>query len=408
MPYKIAILGWGSLVWDPDSLKDHLEDSGKFEQRGPKLPLEFSRISEDGRLTLVIDKDHGPEVPTRVAISTRSALNDAVTDLWIREMRFHGARDDAEQRSKDGRIGYTDLLGENASVNLPKDQLNPDTGDHQFAHDLIMPWLQKSGFQAVVWTALPPKYKEKRVCDFSVDDAINYLDTLQGKSRENAFEYICKAPPEVETPVRKLFNDRLGGKRAGAPAAKNTETQSVAATRTPTRPTTESVEPAPARSETFTSAETEELKTQLEAELKRAAYWGRVNCAWDLTFKVVLLILGVVSATDAGLIATIWKAGSPPRWATIINIVVGVLIAALAGFATAQVNFSARTEIYRKKEVALQMMIDALKYLKPEKAVFFRALQEIYSWNDYTPATVQMPNIVFPGLDDERHNESSK
>jgi hypothetical protein len=73
-----------------------------------------------------------------------------------------------------------------------------------------------------------------------------------------------------------------------------------------------------------------------------------------------------------------------------------VLITALAGFATAQVNFSVRTEIYRKKVTALQMMIDALKYVKPEKTVFFCALQEIYSWNDSTPATVQIPKILFP------------
>jgi uncharacterized integral membrane protein len=152
--------------------------------------------------------------------------------------------------------------------------------------------------------------------------------------------------------------------------------------------------PDPARSETFTSTEIEDLTTQLKVQLKRAAKMMKINYSWDLIFKVVLLILGVISATDAGLIATIWKTGSPPTWATIINIVVGVLITALAGFATAQVNFSARTEIYRKKEFALQMMIDALKYFKPERTVFFRALQEIYSWDDSTPATVQTPKLI--------------
>jgi len=118
--------------------------------------------------------------------------------------------------------------------------------------------------------------------------------------------------------------------------------------------------------------------------------------------------LGVVSATDAGLIATIWKTGSPPRWAIILNIVVGVLITALAGFATAQVNFSARTEIYRKKETALRILVDALKYLKPEKTGFLAAMQEIYSWNDSTPATVQLPKIPFSRPDGERHNDSGK
>jgi hypothetical protein len=98
----------------------------------------------------------------------------------------------------------------------------------------------------------------------------------------------------------------------------------------------------------------------------------------------------------------------PAALGQIINIVVGVLITALAGFATAQVNFSARTEIYRKKETALRIMIDALKYLNPEKAVFLKTLQEIYSWNDSTPATVEIPKLVFSGLDDERHNDSGK
>ena len=111
----------------------------------------------------------------------------------------------------------------------------------------------------------------------------------------------------------------------------------------------------------------------------------------------------MLSATDAGLIATIWKTKPVPQWATILSVVVGVLIAALAGFANAQVNFSARTEIYRKKETALRMFIDALKYLNPERTAFLKLVQEVYSWNDSTPATVQLPNTVFSG-----HNDSGK
>jgi uncharacterized integral membrane protein len=148
----------------------------------------------------------------------------------------------------------------------------------------------------------------------------------------------------------------------------------------------------------FTDREVTDLTNQLKTELKRAAHLGFINSTWDLIFKVVLLILGVISATDAGLIATVWKTGSPPAWATIANIVVGVLITALAGFATAQVNFSARTEVYRKKEIALQMMMDTLKYVRPQKLVFFRTLQEIYSWNDSTPATVKIPNLLTAGI----------
>ncbi len=50
---KIAILGWGSLLWQP---KDLQFDKGiGWSENGPMLPVEFARISKDGRLTLVIE-----------------------------------------------------------------------------------------------------------------------------------------------------------------------------------------------------------------------------------------------------------------------------------------------------------------------------------------------------------------
>ena len=45
-PMKIAILGWGSLVWD----SRQLPHSGEWHTGGPVLPIEFSRVSKDGRL----------------------------------------------------------------------------------------------------------------------------------------------------------------------------------------------------------------------------------------------------------------------------------------------------------------------------------------------------------------------
>ena len=78
---KIVILGWGSLVWDPRQLP--LKTAWKLH--GPKLPIEFSRVSRDARLTLVIDPDNGTEVPTRFALSTRTEMPDAIADLRDRE-----------------------------------------------------------------------------------------------------------------------------------------------------------------------------------------------------------------------------------------------------------------------------------------------------------------------------------
>ena len=52
---KIAVLAWGSLVWDPGDL----QVAADFAPNGPLVPIEFCRASRDGRLTLVIDERFG-------------------------------------------------------------------------------------------------------------------------------------------------------------------------------------------------------------------------------------------------------------------------------------------------------------------------------------------------------------
>ena len=65
---KIAILGWGSLIWSRRELKIDLKKGKRgWYKRGPFLPIEFARISEAKhgglymyeRLTLVIFPDYG-------------------------------------------------------------------------------------------------------------------------------------------------------------------------------------------------------------------------------------------------------------------------------------------------------------------------------------------------------------
>jgi hypothetical protein len=63
---RIAILGWGSLIWKPNGLPM----SGDWKRGGPVLPIEFSRVSSDGRLTLVIDEQYGVDVITRYVLSS--------------------------------------------------------------------------------------------------------------------------------------------------------------------------------------------------------------------------------------------------------------------------------------------------------------------------------------------------
>src|SRR5687767_5829807 len=77
----ILIIGWGSLIWDSRDLP--LE--GEWTKNGTVVPIEFSRISNDGRLTLVIDEQNGEDATTRYAFSRRKTLEEAITDLQIRE-----------------------------------------------------------------------------------------------------------------------------------------------------------------------------------------------------------------------------------------------------------------------------------------------------------------------------------
>jgi hypothetical protein len=183
---KIAILGWGSLVWDSRKLPI----SSDWHLDGPQLPIEFSRISKDSRLTLVVDVENGVDVPTRFAESKRVGLPDAVADLRDREGTVIR------------HIGYTDKTGQSASFHQQT--------SHEVAQQKILPWLSRSSFDAVVWTGLPSNYKEQMAHDFTVAHAATYLKNLPLSPQSNALEYIRKAPREVETPLRKhLLEERI-------------------------------------------------------------------------------------------------------------------------------------------------------------------------------------------------------
>src|SRR6266567_7385569 len=78
---KIAILGWGSLIPCPGDLRIQ----GDWHSNGPVLPVEFSRKSADGRLTLVIDHGRGSDVTTQYAESSHEIIDDAIDNLRRRE-----------------------------------------------------------------------------------------------------------------------------------------------------------------------------------------------------------------------------------------------------------------------------------------------------------------------------------
>ena len=171
---KIAIIGWGSLIWCPDSLHKHI---GEWQTGGPCLPIEFSRISGNGRLTLVIDEENGAVIPTRFAKSRRNDLRDAICDLREREGTICK------------HIGY---------VERDKETEFPQSA-------VIRKWMSGTEFDAAIWTALPSNFeiKSDKLEKFSVNAATEYLEKLSGDEKDVARKYIENAPREVCTPLRR-------------------------------------------------------------------------------------------------------------------------------------------------------------------------------------------------------------
>jgi hypothetical protein len=85
---KTAILAWGSLVSHPRDL----QAAAEFVPDGPLLPIEFCRISADGRLTLAVDETYGAVCKTYSAPSGIQSLDEAIENLRIREGIEKGCR----------------------------------------------------------------------------------------------------------------------------------------------------------------------------------------------------------------------------------------------------------------------------------------------------------------------------
>jgi hypothetical protein len=161
----IAVLGWGSLLWN----QGVLQLSSRWHADGPSLPLEFARVSSDGRLTLVLH-DLSPAQQTYWAQSNLATLPEARANLQARERSpninpIHGL-------SRDGRV-----------FGAVPEQMRA----------IIAEWLaEHNELDGAVWTGLAAQWTGDAA--FGVDAAVAYLRGLEGDIR--------KAPPQIQTPVR--------------------------------------------------------------------------------------------------------------------------------------------------------------------------------------------------------------
>ena len=178
---KIAYFAWGSLLWDSDGL--NLQTPWK--KTNIRLPLNFSRISDNGkgRLTLVIDNKDGVSNPLYYAIAKETNLNNAINNLKIREGTITKY------------IGYINLKNENSRYS---DRLT------QKDIEKFKNFALKNKIDSIVWTDLYPNFK-----NFSTQNALKYIDKHKKDvplySKMIEYIFLCYIHGNIRTPITKKF-----------------------------------------------------------------------------------------------------------------------------------------------------------------------------------------------------------
>ena len=182
----IVYLAWGSLYWNPEFLPiEHWVHSTL------KLPLEFSRISDQGkgRLTLVIDTKNGVDNKVWYANAHVKDMNKAINMLKRREKTT--LQNIAYINLKNGRQRY---------VNTPNEIL-----------ERIKSWAKDNKLDGVVWTDLKSNWKDITKTDYTVERAYKYFEDSDLSIRLKILEYVYKAKnlTKIDTKFSKYFFDKL-------------------------------------------------------------------------------------------------------------------------------------------------------------------------------------------------------
>jgi hypothetical protein len=176
---NIACIAWGSLLWKPHPLKL----ASGWHPDGPRLPIEFVRqADDDAELALTLCESAKP-MPTYWT--------------WLATRDLDTARAMLGEREKI-RAAYPECVGSIPPV------------DGAQADPRIAEWMQGKGIDAVVWTALPAKFDGASGRAPTPEEAIAWLDSLQGQERDKAEHYIRRTPAHIDTRYRRLIAERLG------------------------------------------------------------------------------------------------------------------------------------------------------------------------------------------------------
>ena len=166
---KIAVLAWGSLIPNPGILNTLIYN---WNSDGPKLPIEFARKSNDGRLTLVIFNNY-ITIPERW-IKTHWSLMYPSIDTAISYLA-------KREKCSVSRIGMF----------CPK---NDFKSENEILKSINF-WALEKEIDTVIWTNLPATFNNE-------DEIMNYVLCLKGDVYRKASKYIFSTPPQTKTYLR--------------------------------------------------------------------------------------------------------------------------------------------------------------------------------------------------------------
>lgn len=175
---KIGCLAWGSLLWKTGPLKL----ASSWHDDGPMLPIEFARVADAGELSTTLCEGMAPQRTWWVLLQDEDLAE---------------ARESLRQREQVD-VEHPEWIG-----SLPASR-------SFFCSEQIGQWLKRQDLDAVVWTALPPRFDGVEGQPPSVDQAVDYLEQLQGEVRAHAESYVRQIPSSLATGFRKAIEMRLG------------------------------------------------------------------------------------------------------------------------------------------------------------------------------------------------------
>jgi hypothetical protein len=170
---KIAIIGWGYLIWD----RRGLDVLPEWHPDGPRLPIEFARFADPPRILPVLVEGASPQ-PTFWTLSHKRSMLAAAADLAVRE-----------------GVGNQEI-GQWSREESMRKPLGVEA--------VVAAWVEGKGLDGAVWRAIQPNLPDRSPGFPSEEVRLSFLRDLLATGRaQDAKDYFDRMPAQIRTPFQE-------------------------------------------------------------------------------------------------------------------------------------------------------------------------------------------------------------